>query len=360
MPFLVGMFGFVRSFWGYHIFMKELLSTNDVVYLSFVQDLLHQGGIDFALFDANMSIIEGSIGILPRRVMVSDELYDEALQLIEKVRSEEPYLIDENQSEPFLAGEELTDDLFFGGDLKVLQPKKGFRSGIDAVLLAASVPDEGSMRVLEAGCGAGVVSLAIARRCQQATVDAVEIEEINVAVAEENVQRNDLSARVSIHLGDIYDPVTKLELSGLKRNSYDFVVANPPFYDEREMRLSDDPLRRRAKLARADTLEEWVRFLTAMAAPKGVISMIHRADKLDDILTVLSRRFGGVKILPLFPKANVPANRVIVQGVKGSRAPLTILQGIVLHDDEGQYWPDVQALCSGPLSLGDLTFQRMG
>lgn len=331
--------------------MKELVSTNDVVYLSFVQDLLQQEGIDFALFDANMSVVEGSIGILPRRLMVADELFEEANGLIEQALDEQPAQPGLYESEVLLAQDDLTDDLFLGGALKILQPKKGFRSGIDAVLLAASVPDKGGMRVLEAGCGAGVVSLSIARRCVQSTVDAIEIEELNAAIARENVKRNDLSARVAIHLGDISDPVTKLELLGLKRNSYDFVVANPPFYDERESRLSADPLRRRAKRAMAETLEEWVRFLTAMAAPKGVILMIHRADKLDEILTVLSRRFGGVKVLPLFPRESEPANRVIVLGVKGSRAPLTLLQGLVLHDEKGNYLDDVKALCAKPLGL---------
>ena len=152
-------------------------------------------------------------------------------------------------------------------------------------------------------------------------------------------------------MGDLYDPVSKLELLGLKRNSYDFVVANPPFYDEREMRVSSNPLRRRAKRAVAETLEEWVRFLTAMAAPKGVISLIHRAEKLEEILEALSGRFGGVKVLPLFPKPNEPANRVIVQGVKGSRAPLTLLQGLVLHDGKGDYTADVKKICTAPNAL---------
>lgn len=250
--------------------------------------------------------------------------------------------------------DDVSDDLFLGGALRVLQPRDGFRSGIDAVLLAASIPDVGSARVLEAGCGAGVVSLAIARRCTDFVVDAIEIEEINAKIAIENAERNNLEDRVSVFHGDLCDPVTKLELLGLKRNSYDFVVANPPFYNESEMRISDNPLRRSAKRAKADTLEEWVRFLTAMAGPKGVLSMIHRAEKLEEILAVISGRFGAVKVLPLHPKAGASANRVIVQGVKGSRAPLTICQGLVLHDEDGNYLPGVMALCKGPLALQGL------
>ena len=336
--------------------MKELLTTNDVVFLCTIEDALRQGGIDFAVFDASMSVIEGSIGILPRRVMVVDGHYQRARDLVERLE-QHPLGLQDGADEGALAGVDeaatladidLTDDLFLGGALEMYQPKCGFRSGIDAVLLAASIPDCGAMRVLEAGCGAGVVSLSIAVRCQAALVEAIEIEEVNVAIARKNAERNHLSDRVSIYLGDLYDPVTQLELLGFKRNSYDFVVANPPFYDEREARVSNNPLRRRAKRAMAETLEEWVRFLTAMAAPKGVISLIHRADKLDDLLAVLSRRFGGVKIFPLYPKPNEPANRVIVQGVKGSRAPLTLMQGLVLHDENGDYTPEVKDICAAP------------
>ena len=166
--------------------MKELLSTNDVVFLSYVEDVLRQEGIDYALFDTNMSVIEGSIGILPRRIMVSDECYEDACQMIKGGNGDprdalelEGHEAEGLDREVLLDQDQLTDDLFLGGALKIYQPKKGFRSGIDALLLAASVPDSGPMRVLEAGCGAGVVSLTIARRCERAFVDAIEIEQIN-------------------------------------------------------------------------------------------------------------------------------------------------------------------------------------
>lgn len=353
--------------------MKELLSTNDIVLLSFAQDLLRQEGVEFAVFDTNMSIVEGSIGILPRRIMVADD--DAAVA--ERLLAEGMETIGDGDAvggidEPCIDEEALTDDLFLGGALKIFQPKNGFRSGIDAILLAGSVPDnplpaqakltngeedpragdvEQPVRVLEAGCGAGVVALAIAKRCKGVVVDAVEIEQVNAEIAVMNTLRNALDERVKVYLGDICQPVTKLEKLGLQRNSYDYVVANPPFYNEREMRVSDHPLRRRAKRAEDHTLEGWVRFLTAMAAPKGVISMIHRADKLEDVLAALNGRFGGLRVLPLFPKKGEPANRVIVQGVKGSRGPLTLLPGVVLHDEGGHYMPEVKALCQGPRSL---------
>ncbi|MGH1407786.1 MAG: tRNA1(Val) (adenine(37)-N6)-methyltransferase [Rhodomicrobiaceae bacterium] len=257
-------------------------------------------------------------------------------------------------------GDDFTDDEFLGGALKIYQSKSGFRSGIDAVLLAASVPTYGrnheTMRVLEAGSGAGVVSLAVAKRNDTAVVEGIEIEQENVDLARKNISRNDLQDRVQIHLGDLCEPITKLENLGLKRNSYDFVIANPPFYNEGETRVSSNPLRLRARRALVDDLENWVRFLTAMAAPKGVFSMIHRAERLDDLFKLLHGRFGGLRVLPIYSKENCAANRVLIQGVKGSRAPLKLLPGLVLHDETGGYVPEVKALCEslstveGPLA----------
>ena len=344
--------------------MKELVSSNDVVFLSFTQDLLQQEGIEFTLLDQNMSLMEGSVGILPRRIMVSDEVFNQAQELLENSLAEidraEKFEKAQNGSDSeamhhdFLDNDgadlnldDVTDDEFLGGALKIYQSKAGFRSGIDAVLLAASVPIKEKIRVLEAGAGAGVVSLAVARRNEMACVEAIEIEEINADLAKRNILRNDLQERVEVHWGDLCDPITKLEILGLKRNSYDYVIGNPPFYNEGETRVSNNPLRLRARRALEDDLENWVRFMTAMAAPKGVFSMIHRAESLDDLFQLLNGRFGGLRILPIYSKPTCPANRVLVQGVKGSRAPLKLLPGLVLHDDTGGYVPEVKALCEG-------------
>jgi|GEM_PF-19404 len=348
--------------------MKELISSNDVVFLSFTQDLLYQEGIEFTLLDQNMSLMEGSVGILPRRLMVDEDSFDQASALLEESLAEIESSSNDNTDDANIdlslendfsvsQGEDVTDDEFLGGALKIYQSKSGFRSGIDAVLLAASVPSSvpsslqasNTIRVLEAGCGAGVVSLAVAKRNDGAFVEGIEIEQVNVDLAQKNILRNGLKERVQVHLGDLCDPITKLEILGLKRNSYDFVIANPPFYNEGETRVSSNPLRLRARRALVDDLENWVRFMTAMAAPKGVFSMIHRAERLDDLFKLLNGRFGGLRVLPIYPKANAAANRVLIQGVKGSRAPLKLLPGLTLHDESGGYVPEIKALCE---SLG--------
>ena len=90
-------------------------------------------------------------------------------------------------------------------------------------------------------------------------------------------------------------------------------------------------------MAGAGELELWVRFLTAMTAPRGTLTLIHRADALAALLARLERRFGGLVVFPLFPRDGEPASRVLVRGVKGSRAPLRLARGLVLHEASGAY-----------------------
>jgi tRNA1(Val) A37 N6-methylase TrmN6 len=100
-------------------------------------------------------------------------------------------------------------------------------------------------------------------------------------------------------------------------------------------------------------LERWVRFMARMTAPGGEAMLIHKADALARVLAAFAGRFGGLKVLPLLPRAGAAAHRVIVQGVKGSRAPLELLPGFVLHEADGQFTAAAQDILrrGGALAL---------
>lgn len=67
---------------------------------------------------------------------------------------------------------------------------------------------------------------------------------------------------------------------------------------------------------------------------KGKLTLIHRADRLADILTALERSFGSVVIKPIHPRAGEPAKRVIVRATIGGKSPLVLLAPLILHDGE--------------------------
>jgi tRNA1(Val) A37 N6-methylase TrmN6 len=227
-----------------------------------------------------------------------------------------------------------TCDAFLDGRIHVRQPARGFRSGLDAVFLAAACPAEADDAVLEAGCGAGVASLCLLARVQGAGVTGVEADPALAALAQENALANGFGERFQAVAADVATPWSSLD-GQLRREGYDHVIANPPFHVHGRARLSKDGRNARSRVMNEGGLEAWLRFLAAAAKPGGTATMIHTAEALPQLLTAFEGRFGGLRLLPLHPKAGASAIRVILQGIKGSRAPFSIAPGIVLHEEDG-------------------------
>ena len=128
-------------------------------------------------------------------------------------------------------------------------------------------------------------------------------------------------------------------------DSFDHVVCNPPFDTEGHGRAPFNALKARSHAMPAGELEHWGRVIARYCRPGGTVTMIHRADALASVLAAFDRRFGALRVLPLHPRGGESATRIIVQGIKGSRAPLALLAGLVLHKADGHGFADpVQAI----------------
>ncbi len=239
-----------------------------------------------------------------------------------------------------------TDDAFLGGALRLLQPSQGYRAGIDAVLLAAAAPlDAGrAARVLDCGAGVGTVGLSVAVRVPDAEVVLLEREPRLVALAKENIARNDLAGRVSVVEGAVGDPAVELATRGLAPESFTHVLANPPFHVDAHGTASGEPLKAGAHAMASAGLLDWARFMARMTQAGGSATLIHKAEAIGRILAALEGRFGALKVLPIHPRRGEPAIRVIVQGLKGSKAPLVVLPGFVLHGDGQGFTPEAEAI----------------
>ncbi len=253
----------------------------------------------------------------------------------------ETYVVDADRPET-------TDDAFLGGRLMVLQPRSGYRAGIDAVFLAAATPvfRGAGARVLDCGSGVGTAGLCLAFRVDDARVVLIEREPALAALAVENCRRNKLDDRASVICGDATGKVAALQASGLAADSFDHAIANPPYHSESHGTPSAEPLKSSAHAMPVGGLEAWVRCLARLVRPGGTATIVHKAAALTDIISLLDGRFGGVKILGLHPRAGSPANRILVQGTKGSRAPITLLPGLVLHSDANGFTDAAKSVLS--------------
>ena len=246
-----------------------------------------------------------------------------------------------------------SDDAFLGGALRVLQPKEGYRAGIDAVLLAAAAPAEAGrdQRVLDIGAGVGVVGLSVARRVAQASVILVERERVLADLARANIERNDLGTRVRVIVADVSRRLDDLPELRPDAESFDHVLANPPYNAQGAGTVSVEALKAAANAMPGGNLARWARFMAAMTKPGGSATIIHRADAVGEVLSALAGRFGAAVVFPLYPRAGKSAIRVLVQATKGSNAPLELRPGLVLHKSDNSFTPEAEAILRGGAAL---------
>lgn len=218
---------------------------------------------------------------------------------------------------------DVTDDAFLGGRLHLLQPRAGYRAGIDPVLLAAAVPAEPGDSVLELGTGVGAAILCLGLRVPHLVLSGVEVQPEYAALARENAARNGIS--LELHTADL------ASLPGdLRARQFDHVIMNPPYHAGAARTAAPDTGRETA-LSGAD-LELWIDTAVRRLSPAGQLTMIHDAAALPTLLGSLDARVGGVTVLPIAARAGRPARRVLLTCRKGSRAPFRLLPPRVLHD----------------------------
>ena len=240
----------------------------------------------------------------------------------------------------------ITEDRLLGGRVRLLQPARGYRAGMDAALLAAACDAGAGERVLDLGCGPGAVLLQAAARRPGARFWGVERDPPALELARRSAELNGMQGRVELLAGDVAHG-----FAALKLRPFDAVLANPPFFDDPAALRGPHPSRRGAYLA-DEGLEAWIGFLAKAAREGGTITLIHRADRLADLLGLLSVKCGSIRVRAIHPFADAPAKRVLVRAVKTGKAPLELLPPLVLHGRSGgKHTSEAEAILRGEAAL---------
>jgi tRNA1(Val) A37 N6-methylase TrmN6 len=313
--------------------MKELVRSNDPVFISWLMAALEGAGIHTLVLDQHMSIVEGSLGILPRRVLVPEDDLDAAKAIMEAGPEQamvEGIVLDNVAT---------TADSLLGGKVIFYQPAEGYRAAIDPVLLAAAAPARAGDHVLDLGAGAGAASLCLARRVPDCRVTGLEIDPAMVSIARTNAAENGFGERIAFHVGNVAAPP-----KALRPESFDAVMLNPPYRAEGSGTASPDAIKQRANEEGEADLRVWLGTALEMVKPKGAVVIVHRADRLDEIVALLQGKAGEIAVLPLWPKAGKPAKRVVLRARKGIRTGTAMLPGLVLHERDGKYTPAAEAV----------------
>ena len=307
------------------------MRTNNAVLITAIEALLKGAEIPHVVLDRHMSVLEGSLGILPRRILVDERNWDVARQLLEDAG-----LAHELRPESSGPKAELTDDAVLGGRLRLKQKKKGHRVGHDAILLAAATAAHAGDWAVEFGAGVGAAGLALAMRVPDVKVTLVERDAELATIAGENINRNGLAERVNAVTLDVTATADSFAALGIGPGSADHILMNPPFNNPSRQNVSPDPDRRAAHAAGEGMLAAWIDAAAWVLHSAGALTLIWRADGLAEVLAALGDRFGDVAILPVHGRGGQPAIRVLLRARKGSRAPLVLLPGLMLNDENGK------------------------
>jgi tRNA1(Val) A37 N6-methylase TrmN6 len=243
---------------------------------------------------------------------------------------------------------DVTEDRLLGGRVLLRQPAQGYRAAIDPVFLAAAVAAGPQQAVLDVGCGAGAAMLCLAARVPQCRIVGFETRRELVRLAGDNAILNDMAPRVSVMVGDLLQPPPRLS-----PGAFDHVMANPPHLETGRGPPAATEAKTAATVEGAADLRRWLRFCLMMVRSKGTVTLIHRADRIDALLSEIAGRAGEVVVFPLWPGAGKPASRVLVRARKDIAAPARLAAGLVLHRPDGRFTEEAEAVLreAQPLDL---------
>ncbi|MDQ0315856.1 tRNA1(Val) (adenine(37)-N6)-methyltransferase [Amorphus orientalis] len=236
--------------------------------------------------------------------------------------------------------DETTQDRFLDGAFVLMQRRRGaHRCGSDAILLAATVSGDAVGRTVDLGSGPGAAGFAVAVRTRSDVVLVdMDAESLALAAASLRLPENaGFANRIGVVQGDIEGPVAEFTELGLAAGSADRVIANPPFFEHGRHRAAPSDGRARARMLGEAGLSPWLKRAAHLLRPSGSLHLILPASLLAQALSLMEGRFGAVDILPVHARPNTPADRILVTAIKGSRAGLRIVPGLVMHEPDGRY-----------------------
>lgn len=228
-----------------------------------------------------------------------------------------------------------TDGWLLDGRVRYAQPLDGYRTGIEPVLLAASIPARAGERVLEAGTGAGAGLLCLAARVPGVLGLGIETDPAMAGLARQNVAANGIG-EISIATADI----------GAWRGdgTFDHAFSNPPWHGPADT-LPPDARRRLATHEGEVPLEGWIAALRAVLRPAGSLTVLAPARQAARVMAALQAEgFGRLVLFPLWPKPGRDAKLALMRGHAAQRGPGRIAPGLVLHDADGRFSGAAQSL----------------
>ncbi|MEM7198274.1 MAG: methyltransferase [Pseudomonadota bacterium] len=203
---------------------------------------------------------------------------------------------------------------------------------IDGILLASCVdPDKEAPRVLDLGCGIGTALLCFALHAPMARITGIDKQEELCRLARDNAMRNFANHDITVFHCDILHMFDHIQ-----PDSFDIVMTNPPYYSNHHTtrNIRADKI---AANVESLPLALWIKYAVRALSAKGILVLIHRAERLHEIIQALDGLAGSIKIIPVWPKSARAAKLFVITARRNARGASILMPGITLHKDDGSY-----------------------
>ncbi|MCL6589103.1 MAG: methyltransferase domain-containing protein [Firmicutes bacterium] len=237
-----------------------------------------------------------------------------------------------------LEGERI-DYLGYRG-LRIIQNPKKFKFTMDAFLLNGFISPKPQDRIIDLGSGGGVLSLLIGGGKEVESVLGIEIQPELVAMARRSAALNNLEGKIQFREGDI-----RALPGDLKMNSFDYAVANPPFFPVSQGIPSANGALAKAKFEVTCTLEDVIRAAGRLLRGNGRLALIYPAKRLPELFVTLNKyHFAARKLRLIHPKQDKEANLLLLEASPNLQGALNILTPLFVYDEKGQYTSEINEI----------------
>lgn len=230
---------------------------------------------------------------------------------------------------------ERIDDLQYKG-LKIIQNTDGFCFGIDSILLTEFARDmKKKKKIVDLGTGTGIISILLSKKIEAISIIGVEKQKSVADMARRSVKLNNLEDIIQIINEDI-------QTLSLQRNSFDYIVTNPPYKKEGTGLINKTDEKIISRHETTVNLEEWIKFSSNLLKSQGAIYMVHRTERLNEIIEYLRKyKLEPKRIRFVYPNIFKDANLVLIKAVKNANEFLKVEKPLIVYNKDGSYTDEI-------------------
>lgn len=235
---------------------------------------------------------------------------------------------------------EKIEDLQFE-NLKIIQNKEGFCFGIDSILLSDFAKEiKRDARVIDLGTGTGIIATLLCKKTQLKEIIGVEKQKEVCEMAQRSIQLNQLEDQFKIINEDIIY-LTKI----LGKNNFDAIVMNPPYKKKGTGIKNQEEKKVISRHETSATLKDFIEIAKDLLKDKGEVYMVHRPERLVDILNIMRNCKIEPKILRfVFSNRNSEPKLILIKGIKNAKPFLKVLNNLYIYKEDGEYTEEIKKI----------------